>query len=170
MRRTSAGSPQSSFSSNLPLRKYHLRTVTWKFRDSSEMLPREVPKKNVQVLSPEDLFRGFRFLFENEVRERFVVFWLNTDNRVIGFEIVSEGILDSCVAHPREIFRGAIVATCGRIMLAHNHPSGNLKPSSDDVALTRQLVDSGRILGIPVLDHIIFGQDEFLSFARERLI
>ncbi len=114
--------------------------------------------------------RQLQFLFEGEVRERFVVFWLNTANRVIGFEIISEGTLNSAVVHPREVFRGAIVATCANIIIAHNHPSGNTEPSQEDIALTKKLIEAGKILDISVYDHLIFADNTYLSFVEKRLI
>jgi DNA repair protein RadC len=99
-----------------------------------------------------------------------VVIWLNTANRVSGFEILSEGTLNTSVVHPREVFRGAIVATCAGIILAHNHPSGNPEPSPEDLQITRQIVEAGRIIGIPVHDHIIFADKTYTSFSEQGLL
>ena len=101
---------------------------------------------------------------------RFIVFWLNSANKVTGFEIISEGILNSSVVHPREVFRGAIVATAASIIIAHNHPSDNPEPSQEDIVITRQLVESGKITGIPIHDHIIFAGNTYLSFAERGLL
>jgi len=109
-------------------------------------------------------------LFDGEVKERFIVFWLNSANIVTGFEVVSEGTLNSSVVHPREVFRGAIVATCAHIILTHNHPSGNPDPSNEDITITKRLVDAGKIIDISVFDHIIFADDKFTSFADKRII
>lgn len=109
-------------------------------------------------------------MFDGEVRERFVVFWLNSANVIIGFEIISEGILNASVVHPREVFRGAIVSTCANIIIAHNHPSGNQEPSSEDIALTKKLVEAGKIIEISVFDHIIFAEDSYTSFVERKLI
>jgi len=109
-------------------------------------------------------------LFDGEVKERFVVFWLNSANIVQGFEIVSEGTLNSSVVHPREVFRGAIVSSCANIIVAHNHPSGNPEPSNEDISLTKKLVEAGKIIEISVFDHIIFAENTFTSFVERRLI
>ncbi|MHB8483704.1 MAG: JAB domain-containing protein [Nitrospiria bacterium] len=119
---------------------------------------------------PNEVYENFKSIFQDEVREKFVVFWLNTANKVIGFEIISEGDLNSSIASPREIFRGAIVSSCAGIILAHNHPSGNATPSNEDIKLTSGIVDAGKIIGIKVLDHIIFGNDSYTSFIEKRLI
>ena len=112
----------------------------------------------------------FNFLFKDQVKERFIVFWLNSANRVTGFEIITEGILNSSLVHPREVFRGAIVATCASIIIAHNHPSGNPEPSTEDLQITKQIVETGKIIGIPVHDHIIFADNTYTSFAERALL
>jgi DNA repair protein RadC len=89
---------------------------------------------------------------------------------VAGFEIISEGILNASVVHPREVFRGAIVATCASIILAHNHPSGNIEPSTEDISITKQLVDAGKIIDIRVFDHIVFGETSYMSFIEKKLM
>lgn len=109
-------------------------------------------------------------MFDGEVKERFIVFWLNSTNVVQGFEIISEGTLNSSVVHPREVFRGAIVATCANIIVAHNHPSGNSEASNEDIVLTKKLVEAGKIVDIQVFDHVIFAGETYTSFVEKRLI
>ena len=150
--------------------KYHLRTVTWKFRETIELVPELDGKKRVIVQGPEDIIRNYASLFKDQVRERFIVFWLDSVNRILGFEVVTEGLLNSSLAHPREVFRGAIVATSAAIIIAHNHPSENTEPSQEDLVITKQLVEAGKIIGIPVHDHIIFAGATYTSFAERRLI
>lgn len=101
--------------------------------------------------------------------EKFIVFWLSTSNKVTGFEIISTGSLNASVIYPREVFRGAIVNNCANIILAHNHPSGNLEPSQEDITLTKKLVECGNTMEIKIFDHIIFG-DGYSSLAERRLI
>jgi len=150
--------------------KYCMRTVMWRFHESNEALPELSGRASVVIRNPEDLYTHYQSLFLNQVRERFVVFWLNAINKVIGWEVITEGILNSSLAHPREVFRGAIVATAAAIIVAHNHPSGNTEPSREDVEITKQLAESGRILGIPLHDHLIFGYDGYTSFAERGLL
>ena len=149
--------------------RHYIRTVSWKWSDPTQVYPALTTDK-IYIKGPEDLFRQFLFLFKDEVKERFVVFWLNSANRVTGFEIVTEGILNSSLVHPREVFRGAIVATCANIIIAHNHPSGNPEPSSEDIQITKQIVESGKILVIPVHDHIIFSDSSYTSLAERGLL
>jgi DNA repair protein RadC len=120
--------------------------------------------------SPQDVVRIFTDLFAQQVKERFVVIWLNSANVAIGYEIITEGILNASLAHPREVFRGAIVATCASVIIAHNHPSGNTEPSMEDLQMTKQIVEAGKIIGIPVHDHIIFADSTYTSFAERGLL
>ena len=149
---------------------YCLRTVTWKFRETIELVPELDGKKRVVVQGPEDIIRNYASLFKDQVRERFIVFWLDSVNRILGFEVITEGILNASLAHPREVFRGAIVATSAAIIIAHNHPSENTEPSQEDIVITKQLVEAGKIIGIPVHDHVIVARETYTSFAERRLI
>ena len=102
-------------------------------------------------------------------REHFWVITLTTNNRVKFVELVSLGTLNASLVHPREVFRRAIKHGACSIVVGHNHPSGNCKPSQEDIRLTRQLKESGAIIGIEVLDHVIIG-DRTFSFREEGLI
>ena len=137
---------------------------------TEESLLEKAGVRAVQISTPEDLFENYCPLFKDKLRERFVVFWLSSSNKVIGFEIVAEGILNGSLVHSRELFRGAIVATAASIIIAHNHPSENAEPSTEDIQITRQIVETGKVVGIPVHDHIIFAGGSFTSFAERGLI
>jgi DNA repair protein RadC len=148
--------------------RYCVRTVKWKFHESIEL---DLPtKRSITIRSPKDVFENYKSLFEGQVKERFVVLWLSSANKVTGFEVITEGLLNSSLCHPREVYRGAIVATAASIILAHNHPSGNPEPSQEDIAITKQLVEAGKVCGIPVHDHIIFAGDTYTSLAERGLI
>lgn len=146
------------------------RTVVWQFRESGDIPVAIKDKGKIAVSGPEDVYRNFGFMFDGQVRERFVVLWLSAANKVQGYEIISEGILNASLVAPREVFRGAIVATAASIILAHNHPSGNPEPSTEDKYITKQIVESGKIIGITVHDHIIFTHSSYVSFAEKGLI
>jgi DNA repair protein RadC len=90
-------------------------------------------------------------------KEWTIVIMLNTRRKLIGHAIVASGTLDTCLLHPREVFRPAIAAASSAIIIAHNHPSGDPTPSADDIRATRDLIKSGRILKLELLDHIIIG-------------
>jgi DNA repair protein RadC len=90
--------------------------------------------------------------------ESFVVLYLNTRRRVIGHAVVSTGILDTILVHPREVFRLAVVLPCAAMVLMHNHPSDDPSPSEADIKVTRDLMRAGQLMKIEVLDHVIIGQ------------
>jgi DNA repair protein RadC len=90
--------------------------------------------------------------------ENFIVVHLTTRKKPIGFEIISTGTLDTLLVHPREVFKSAIVTNAAAIVLVHNHPSGDPSPSEADIRTTRELIRSGQLLKIEVLDHVVLGQ------------
>ena len=147
-----------------------VRTVSWKFREVTESYPQLKNKGGTKIVSSCEMYKAFNFIFKNETRELFVVFWLSSMNKVIGFEIISIGSLNATIVHSREIFRGAIVSSCANIIIAHNHPSGSLDPSSEDISVTRRLVDAGKVIEINIYDHIIFTNDDYFSFLDHKLI
>ncbi len=100
-------------------------------------------------------------------QEHFAVILLDIKHRLIGQHIVTKGTATETLSHPRETFKIAIRQGATRILIAHNHPSGHLEPSQDDIYLTQQLLQSGQILGIPVLDHLILGAGRFVSLRQQ---
>lgn len=108
--------------------------------------------------------------FGFESKEMFKCVLLDTRLHVVGIRLVSQGTLDSAPVHPREVFSDAIRELCFGIIVAHNHPSGQLRPSREDLALTERLIRAGRILGIPLLDHFIVSQSGFISLKRLGII
>mgnify|MGYP001037253801 CR=1 FL=1 len=103
-------------------------------------------------------------------KEVFKVLLLNRASRLIKEVPISEGTLDASVVHPRDVFREALLEPAGGIILVHNHPSGNPSPSEEDLRITKQLVEAGRLLGIKVYDHIILAGESYRSLADEGLI
>ena len=100
-------------------------------------------------------------------KEQFLVILLNSKNRLLGTELISEGSLTGAVVHPREVFQPAILQHAAAIVVAHNHPSGDPHPSIEDEQITNMLVAAGKTLGIPVLDHLIIGDGTYYSFQEE---
>lgn len=90
-------------------------------------------------------------------RENFIVMMLDTKNKVTGLTITSIGTLNSSLVHPREVFKAAILTNAASIILAHNHPSGDPTPSREDMDITKRLAETGKLLGIEILDHVIIG-------------
>jgi DNA repair protein RadC len=109
-------------------------------------------------------------LFRDLRKEVFKILLLNRANRLIKEALVSEGTLDASIVHPRDVFREAILESAAGVILIHNHPSGNSSPSEEDLRITRQLVEAGRLMGIKVYDHIILAGDSYRSLADEGLI
>jgi len=103
-------------------------------------------------------------------REIFMVLLLASNNRLIRDVIISEGILNASVVTPREVFREAVLASAAAVILIHNHPSGNPEPSPEDIHLTKQMVASGKMMNIPVLDHLIIAGNQSSSFADKGLL
>jgi len=103
--------------------------------------------------------------------EEFHSVYLNTKNEIIGMEMISKGTLNASLVHPREVFKGALLANANALILAHNHPSGNVEPSSADRQVTAILVKAGNILNVNILDHVIVGnKEEYYSFKEHSLI
>jgi len=140
-------------------------------RDSSPLSRRARRLLNGKANSgPDSVIKAVRPFFFGLDREKFGVLVLNTHNAPVAFHSVSVGCLDSAVVHPREVFKFAILASASSVILVHNHPSGCCDPSSEDLHLTKRLVEAGELLGIPVLDHIIITDDAYLSMKSRNLI
>ena len=107
---------------------------------------------------------------KDQRKEHFLCLYLNARNQVVHKEVISIGSLSASIVHPREVFRVALHHAVASIILAHNHPSGDVSPSKDDLELTRRLVKAGQLMGIEVLDHLIIGADEFLSLKEKGLM
>ena len=116
--------------------------------------------------APRDVWRAFAPRLEDLPVEEFHVAILDAQHRLARDVCVTRGILNSSLVHPREVFREAIAERAAAIILVHNHPSGDPTPSPDDRAVTEQLVAAGRLLDIPVHDHVIVGRGRYLSFAE----
>jgi DNA repair protein RadC len=136
----------------------------------AKRLPETKRRERFIIQSPEDIVQRFGARFKDIVQEEFWVFPLNSINRLLEPKQITKGILSSSLAHPRECFREAITQSAAAVIFVHNHPSGNPEPSQEDIAITKQLVEAGKIIGITVHDHIIIAADRFVSFADRRLM
>ena len=124
------------------------------------------PIEKIHLSCPQDVADFLMPRLRYVAKEQFVVILLNNKNKVIGTEVVSEGSLSSSIVHPREVFAPAILHHAAAIMVAHNHPSGDPKPSIEDEEVTRLLLRSGKVLGIPMIDHVIIGDGNYYSFLE----
>ncbi|HXY70885.1 MAG TPA: DNA repair protein RadC [Gemmatimonadales bacterium] len=123
-----------------------------------------------RIRSPADVYRWFAPRLADLAAEEFHVLALDSQSGVLRDLLVTRGILNSSLVHPREVFRGAIAEAAAGIIVVHNHPSGDPTPSADDRAVTRQLVEAGRVLDLPVYDHVVVGASRYVSFAEAGLL
>lgn len=123
-----------------------------------------------RIRSPADVYRWFAPRLSDLSAEEFHVLALDSQSAVLRDLMITRGILNSSLVHPREVFRGAIAEAAAGIIVVHNHPSGDPTPSADDRAVTRQLVEAGRIIDLPVYDHVIVGHGRYVSFSEAGLL
>lgn len=121
------------------------------------------------ILSPRQVWESLADVRASK-KEHFVVFFLNTQNEVVQREVVSIGTLNASLIHPREVFEPAIKHVASHIIVAHNHPSGSLEPSEEDLAVTKRLGDAGKLLGIQLLDHVIVTATSYISLKEQNLL
>ncbi|MEN8376719.1 MAG: DNA repair protein RadC, partial [Gemmatimonadota bacterium] len=130
-------------------------------------LASESPVARRRIRHPSDVFDLCGPRLRDLPHEEFWAILLDSQHGVLREVQVSRGILDASIVHPREVFRHAILENASAIIVVHNHPSGDVTPSPEDRAVTAQLARSGRILGIPVLDHVVIGDGRWVSLAEQ---
>jgi DNA repair protein RadC len=123
-----------------------------------------------KVTSSRDVFEYMQPVLDNKPYEEFWIVLLSRSNSILSREMISIGSLTASLADPRKIFKLALEKLAASMILSHNHPSGNLKPSESDINLTRKLINAGKLLDISVLDHLIIGEGKYFSFADEGMI
>jgi len=127
-------------------------------------------KEKVRITSSNDIYQLIKPELMDLQKEEFWIILLNRANRLIKKEQISSGGVSGTVADPKIIFKAALEQYASSIILVHNHPSGNVKPSQADINLTKKMKEAGNLLEIPILDHIIFSNEGYLSFADESLL
>ena len=130
----------------------------------------EPARRDARIQGPGDVHRRLGPTLRDRKQEEFWALYLDTQNRVICERCVTVGLLNSSLVHPREVFAPAIAHAAASVVLAHNHPSGDPDPSPEDLEVTWQLVESGRLLGIPVRDHVIIGDGRYISLLERGLV
>ena len=123
-----------------------------------------------ELNSPKAVFEFMGQELQKYDREFFCVLNLKSNNQVINMNVVSVGTLNTALAHPREVFKSAILSNAAGIMLLHNHPSGNCTPSREDCRVTKRMLAAGEIMGIPVMDHVIVAGNDYYSFLENENI
>lgn len=148
-------------------KSFRLKVLTPKYTTLTinEELP-DYLRKNRRITSSADVYQMFKHLIGNP-REVFICLHVDSKNRVLCADYVSQGSLSSSIVHPRELFSGAILSAAAGLVLIHQHPSGDPKPSAEDFALTKRLKEGADILGIRILDHCVIGEGTYYSFADQ---
>ncbi len=128
------------------------------------------PEVRQAVNTPSDVSKMLMPQMRYMDKEHFQVLFLNTKNQLLGKKVVSIGSLNASIVHPRELFRESIRYGSAAVILVHNHPSGDPTPSQEDLTMTRRVAEGGRLLGIEVLDHVIIGDNRFVSLKERGLM
>ena len=128
------------------------------------------PKKRIQVRTPEEIAMLFMEEMRHETQESFRVLLLNSRNEVMGKELISIGNICGSIVDPRDVFKPGVKRGAAAVAFVHNHPSGNPKPSGEDITITSRLIEAAKILDIKVIDHLIIGDGSFISFRLEKLM
>ena len=146
------------------LSKGHLLTLKAVLEFSRRVLDRGMGM-DTPITSPADALPEIRHIRDLK-KEHFVAIFLNARNQVIKTDTISMGSLNASLVHPREVFAPAVGISAASVILGHNHPSGDVTPSREDIELTRRMVQAGEIMGIEVVDHLIVASDKFLSMKE----
>lgn len=133
-------------------------------------LQREQRERQPMLASPRSVWRHLALELRDREREHFLALCLNTRNELLREVVVSVGSLNASIVHPREVFKPALACSAASLVIAHNHPSGDPAPSREDREVTRVLADAGRLLDIPLHDHVIIGSDSYYSFRDAGLL
>lgn len=136
---------------------------------SIELSRRYLIKQNKKITSSKDVYNELKE-YHNKQQEYFLCLYLDGANHLIQTKVITIGILNQSLVHPREVFSYAIEKRCASIIVAHNHPSGVLEASNEDINVTKRLQESGKILGIELLDHLIITKNGFVSLKEESLL
>ena len=118
--------------------------------------------------NPDDIYLENRYLFKDKKQEYFYCLYLDSKNNLIERKLLFMGTINRSIVHPREIFKEAYLTSASKIICMHNHPSGDITPSFEDVRLTKSLIEIGKLQGIMITDHLIMGDDNYYSFYQEK--
>lgn len=139
------------------------------FEFSNRLLYQECLEKNV-VSSPESLIKWLKLEIGHLKQENFVVIFLDTKHHIIDYQIVFKGTLNASLVHAREIYKQAISKSASAIIVSHNHPSGDCTPSNADISVSNRLKEVGNLMEIRLIDHIIVSDNDYYSFAKNKLL
>lgn len=140
------------------------------FQAVTERLAKEQIPKKLESNSSKAIIQYLQKSIGLKKQEHFIAFYLDTQNRLIESRTIAIGTLDAALVHPREVFEPAIAFHAASIIVAHNHPSGSVEPSSEDREITKRLIETGKILSIEIRDHIIISKSDHFSFQQQLLL
>jgi len=123
--------------------------------------------RKTKLSSPNEVVNFFSAELNESKVEKFIAVLLNTKNEIINWDVISIGSLNASIVHPREVFNRAIKRNAASFIVVHNHPSGHIDPSREDINITKRLFEAGQLIGIPLIDHIIIGREKYYSFKEE---
>lgn len=126
--------------------------------------------KEIKIISANEVFEYYKEILNDKKQEHFYCIYLDSKNKIIKDKLLFIGTVNYSLVHPREVFKEAYLTSATSFICVHNHPSGNVLPSQMDVNLTKQLQVAGDQLGIPLLDHIIIGEQEYYSFKENGIV
>ena len=129
-----------------------------------------VSNNNNHIRTPEDVVNILSADYDAAVVEMAQMLALDTKNKILGIFVISTGSLNASIIHPRDIFQRAILSNAASVILVHNHPSGDPTPSSEDIELTNKLVQVGKMMDLPILDHVVIGDGKFVSLKERGII
>lgn len=147
-----------------------------RLRCIKSVFSREVVREKMPTYVTTDRFTSPQQVYElfcdliHETKEHFLSLHLDGKNRIVCFDRVSVGSLNQSIVHPREVFKGAILSSAAALILVHNHPTGDPAPSAEDIAITKRLSEVGELIGIRILDHVIVGDGQYVSFVERGLL
>ena len=122
----------------------------------------------INYSNPDTIYQDNLYLFKGRKQEYFYCLYLDSKNNLIERKLLFMGTINRSIVHPREIFKEAYLTSASKIICMHNHPSGDIKPSMEDIRLTKSLIEIGKLQGIDIMDHLIFGDDNYYSFYHEK--
>lgn len=128
----------------------------------------KINNNHIKILSNKCVYDLFKYDFINVYQEKFIALFLDIKNNLITYETIFIGTLSNATIHPREIFKAAIKNSASKIIIMHNHPTGNSNPSNADINLTKKLTEIGELMSIPIIDHIIIGYHNYYSFMENK--
>ncbi len=145
-------------------------TLVAAFEIAKRVTKSDLKNDKIKITSPQDVFEIFNSELSHLDVEKFFILILNSVNIVKKKVEITSGTLNASLVSPREVFKAAVDHKAASIILVHNHPSGNLEPSKEDMNVIRQIVEAGKLMEIPVLDHIIIANNGFISFVEKKLL